>query len=54
MNQRPPCHRLAFCVTCNARDRAVIDGRCIICGNPLAKRSDDEHEDDEHAARAVA
>jgi len=29
--QRPP---LAFCSTCNARERAIVAGRCIVCGNP--------------------
>lgn len=28
-------HReIRFCVTCEARDRTFIDGRCVICGNP--------------------
>lgn len=29
--QRPP---LAFCASCNARERAIVAGRCIVCGNP--------------------
>jgi len=27
--QRPP---LAFCASCNARERAIVAGRCIVCG----------------------
>lgn len=26
-------HRLEFCSTCNARERIIVDGRCLICGN---------------------
>lgn len=25
-------HRLAFCSTCNARERAIVAGRCVVCG----------------------
>lgn len=40
MTPRP---RLAFCKTCNARERAIFGGRCIICENhpdaePLADK----------------
>lgn len=30
MTRRP---RLAFCLTCNARERAIVAGRCIVCDN---------------------
>lgn len=26
--------QLAFCASCNARERAIVAGRCIVCGNP--------------------
>lgn len=30
---------LRFCVPCNARERAIISGRCVICGQePNAKQ----------------
>jgi hypothetical protein len=30
---------LAFCKTCNARDRSIVFGRCIICDQPPEKES---------------
>jgi len=25
-------YNVKFCRTCNARERIIIDGRCVICG----------------------
>lgn len=32
--KQPIPRTLKFCQTCNARERVITHGRCLVCGNP--------------------
>lgn len=36
---RPLARTLRYCVTCNARERVIEHGKCVVCGNDPMTRT---------------